>query len=125
MKSFVVACSIFVLVVGLIVGNSLFIRHRVDAMTATALRLPEKTHGDPAEYGVAVQSIYDIWGKCRDLIAVTVPRRITDPLERAMRAMEAGWRSGDDAMYRHAVSDLLAALESLREAEGFSLGAIV
>ena len=125
MKSFVVACSIFVLVVGLIVGNSVFIRHRVDAMTAAALRLPEKTHGDPAEYGVAVQSIYDIWRKCRDLIAVTVPRRTTDPLERAMRGMEAGWRAGDDAMYRQAVSDLLAALENLRKSEGFSLGTIV
>ena len=125
MKSFVVACSIFVLVVGLIVGNSLFIRHRVDAMTAAALRLPEKTHGDPAEYGGAVQSIYDIWGKCRDLIAVTVPRRTTDPLERAMRVMEAGWRAGDDAMYRQAVSDLLAALENLRKSEGVSLGTIV
>ena len=125
MKSFVVACSIFVLVVGVIVGNSVFILHRVDAMTAAALRLPEKTHGDPAEYGVAVQSIYDIWGKCRDLIAVTVPRRTTDPLERAMRVMEAGWRAGDDAMYRQAVSDLLAALENLQKSEGFSLGTIV
>ena len=63
MKSFVVACSIFVLVVGVIVGNSVFILHRVDAMTAAALRLPEKTHGDPAEYGAAVRNIYTIWEK--------------------------------------------------------------
>ena len=42
-----------------------------------------------------------------------------------MRVMEAGWRAGDDAMYRQAVSDLLAALENLRKSEGFSLGTIV
>jgi hypothetical protein len=125
MKSFVVACGIFGLVVGLIIGNSVFICRRVDAMTAAILQMPEKTNGAPAEYGSAVQNIRSIWEKNRTLISVTVPRRITDPLERAMRAMEAGWRGGDDAMYRHAVSDLLAALESLREAEGFSLGAIV
>ena len=125
MKSFVVACSIFVLVVGVIVGNSVFILHRVDAMTAAALRLPEKTHGDPAEYGAAVRNIYTIWEKSRDLVAATVPRRATDPLERAMRVMEAGWRAGDDAMYRQAVSDLLAALENLQKSEGFSLGTIV
>jgi hypothetical protein len=125
MKSFVVACGIFGLVVGLIIGNSVFICRRVDAMTAAILQMPEKTNGAPAEYGSAVQNIRSIWEKNRTLISVTVPRRITDPLERAMRAMEAGWRSGDDAMYRRAVSDLLAALESLREAEGFSLGAIV
>ena len=125
MKSFVVACGIFGLVVGLIIGNSVFICRRVDAMTAAVLQMPEKTNGAPAEYGSAVQNITSIWEKNRTLISVTVPRRITDPLERAMRAMEAGWRSEDDAMYRRAVSDLLAALESLREAEGFSLGAIV
>lgn len=124
MKSFVVACSIFALVVGMVIGNSVFIHKQVDAITSAILLLPENTDGTPAEYGSAVQNIRSTWEKNRDFIAVTVPHRITDPLEQAIRAMEAGWHSSDDAMYRRAVSDLLAALENLREAEGFSLSAI-
>lgn len=125
MKSFIVASGIFLLVIGLLTWNSLFILRCTDALTASVMQLPQNTYGDPVEYETAMQNIHIIWKKKREIIAVTVPRRITEPLERSMRALEAGWIAEDDAMYRQSIADLLNALENLREAEGFSLDAIV
>ena len=125
MKSFVAACGIFGLVIGALIWNTVFTLRCTDAMTDAARQLPDNTHGDPAQYETAMQNIYLIWKEKRDIIAISVPRRITDPLERALRTAEVGWVTGNDTVYRQSVSDLFDALKTLRETEGFSLGGIV
>lgn len=125
MKSFVAACGIFGLVIGALIWNAVFTLRCTDAMTDAARQLPDNTHGDPAQYETAMQNIYLIWKEKRDIIAISVPRRITDPLERALRTAEVGWVTGNDTVYRQSVSDLFDALKALRETEGFSLGGIV
>ena len=125
MKSFVAACGIFGLVIGALIWNAVFTLRCTDAMTDAARQLPDNTHGDPAQYETAMQNIYLIWKEKRDIIAISVPRRITDPLERALRTAEVGWVTGNDTVYRQSVSDLFDALKTLRETEGFSLGGIV
>lgn len=125
MKSFVAACGIFGLVIGALIWNAVFTLRCTDTMTDAARQLPDNTHGDPAQYETAMQNIHLIWKEKRDIIAISVPRRITDPIDRALRTAEAGWVTGNDTVYRQSVSDLFDALKILRETEGFSLGAIV
>lgn len=125
MKSFIVACCIFALVIGALIGNAVFVLRCTDALTDAVMRLPESTHGDPAQYEIAMQSIQCIWKENREIIAITVPYRIIEPIERALRALEAGWITENDPIYRQAVADLLNAFGNLRQTERFSLGGIV
>lgn len=125
MKSFVVACCIFAFVIGALIGNAAFVLRCTDALTDAAAQLPDNTHGDPAQYEIAMQSIRYIWKENREIIAITVPHRITEPMERALRALEAGWITESDTVYRQAVADLLNALRNLQQAERFSLSGIV
>ena len=117
MKSFIVACCIFALVIGALIGNAVFVLRCTDALTDAAAQLPDNAHGDPAQYEIAMQN--------REIIAITVPYRIIEPIERALRALEAGWISENDPIYRQAVADLLNAFGNLRQTERFSLGGIV
>lgn len=125
MKSFLAACVIFAVVIGLLIGHAVYVRHSLDTMIAAVQEMPQSAHGDPAEYGTAMQDVYIIWKKTRRILAVTAPRRATEPLERSLRGLEAGWMAGDDALYRQSIADLMGSLQNLREAEGFSPGAIV
>lgn len=125
MKSFIAACCIFALVIGLLIGYTVFVRRCTEAMCAAVSRLPENAYGDPAEYETAMRNIHLLWKSSRGVLAVTVPKRITDPLEQALRSLEAGWTTKNDTVYRRSVADLLYALSNLRETEGFSLAAIV
>lgn len=125
MKSFIAACGIFGLVIGVLIWNAVFTLRCTDAMTAAARQLPNNVYGDPAQYETAMQSIHLIWKEKRKIIAISVPRRITDPLERALRTAEVGWSTGNDTVYRQSVADLFDALKILRQTEGFSLDGIV
>lgn len=125
MKSFLAACGIFGAVIGLLIWNASFISYTTDEMIRAVQELPSNTNGDPAEYEIAIQRIHIIWKESREYIAITVPQRITEPLELAMISLEAGWQAGDNAMYRQAAADFLFALRQLQEEEGFSLAAIV
>ena len=65
MKSFVVACCIFAFVIGALIGNAAFVLRCTDALTDAAAQLPDNTHGDPAQYEIAMQSIRYIWKENR------------------------------------------------------------
>ena len=125
MKSFLVACGIFVLVIGLLIGYTVFVRRCTDALYIAAQSLPENVHGDPAEYETAMRDIHLIWKNNRKILTATVPKRITDPLEQSLRSLEVGWMTEDTSLYRRALADLLCTLMNLRETEGFSLSAVI
>lgn len=125
MKSLIAACAIFALVIAALALNGTHLQNTTEALTDAVHKLPQNTDGDPADYEIAMQSAHIIWKENRERIAVTVPRRTTEPFERALLSIEAGWKTKDDTLYRQSVAEALFALRHIREAEGFSLAVIL
>ena len=125
MKSLIAACVILAAVIIAVTLSGMYMHDLTRDMTAAVQSFPESTDGDPADYEIAIQTVYIIWEENRSRIAILVPGRTNEPLERALRSIESGWKSGDDALYRQSLAEVLLAVQRIRDTVGFSLTAVL
>lgn len=125
MKSLIASIIIFALVTLTLFATGAWISQKSETLHAALGHFPGDTKGDPAAYGIAIKEVNSIWKDMRGCIEFTVPRRLLDPLDRAIQGIQAGWACGDDAMYRRSLAEARTATEQLRAYEGLSLSAVL
>ena len=125
MKSLIASCAILAVVITVIVLHGEFVHDCTQHLMLAVQSLPQNTNGDPTDYETAMQNLYLILKENRARLAVTVPGRITEPMERSLRSIEAGWLCDDNALYRQSVEEALLAIQRIRDTEGFSLTAVL
>lgn len=125
MKTLIASLIIFALVTVALFAGGAWISNKTETLHTALCHLPRDTKGDPEAYGIAIKDAHNIWKDMRRCIELTVPRRLLDPLDRALQGIEAGWLCDDDALYRRSLAEALTATEQLRAYEGVSLSAIL
>lgn len=125
MKSLIASFIIFALVTVALFAGGTWISQKTEMLHTALCQFPRDTKGDPDVYGIAMKDAHNIWKDMRRCMEMTVPRRLLDPLDRALQGIEAGWLCDDDALYRRSLAEALTATEQLRAYEGISLSAIL
>ena len=125
MKSLIASVAIFAIVSITLFANSAWLTKKTDTLHDALCQFPTDTKGDPEEYGIAMRNAHMIWKEMRRRIEISVPRRILDPMDRALQGIEAGWLCSDDSLYRRSLAEALAAIEQIHSYEGISLSAIL
>ena len=124
MKAFIGAILIFLLLVGGVTANTLFMGQRLDVLLQAAIALPCDASKDATPCPEA-EALLRLWEKTRPIAAVTVSSARLEKIDSALGRMKVAWDAGDDDAYREARAELVLLLSRLRAMESLSLLSIL
>lgn len=123
MKTFIGALVTLALLAGLVVGNTVYIQNKADALLAAGGALPEEAGGEG--FDDAFREIGDIWDGCRDVICLSVSHAEAEMIDEALTELLSRQRAGDGAGYVSARAKLLDEIRELKRTESFSIEGIL
>jgi len=119
MKAFVISIVTLLLVFGVIIWNFLYINNIYAYMSETVTELSQ----DEASM-VKVDELWKSWKRKSVLIALSVPHRISDEVERNLTILRSRVHEGSRADFLEAKELLLNSIEEMRIHAGASLDSI-
>ena len=119
MKSFVISIVTLLLVFGVIIWNFFYINNIYAYMSEVVTEL----HQDE-ESKIKVEELWKSWKKKSVLIALSVPHRISDELERNLTILKSRVQEGSKSDFLEAKELLLNSIEEMRIHAGASLDSI-
>jgi len=115
MKTFYLSLFLFILLVGLIVGNAIFVRYTTAALEKDIGALPSIT-----DAGAALDTLEMLWQKRRIWLSLSVPAGQMLHFETAFSGMRSAVKNGDAADYEIYRAQALLAVRGLARLERFS-----
>lgn len=119
MKSFVISIVTLLLVFGVIIWNFFYINNIYAYMSETVTELSQ----DEASK-IKVDILWESWKKKGVLIALSVPHRISDDIEKNLTILRSRVHEGSKSDFLEAKELLLNSIEEMRIHAGASLDSI-
>ena len=122
MRSFILSCILFALVIVFISLNGRDIAGRAERMSGLLRDLPAAAEEADAEL---IRRLREEWESWEPLLHLTVRESRVAAIAMALDALETGAAAGDDAQYGQGKADLAFFLRQLKESEGASFSGIL
>ncbi len=115
MKSFIAACTLFLLSTLGVIGNDVYLYHTIEMLegaTAEVMEAPIDSHLLP--------TLKDEWEKRRLFFSLSTHYNELEALETALAEAEAAQKIKSDSDYYIAVAEIKDSFSRLRELNGFT-----
>ncbi|MBQ9743786.1 MAG: hypothetical protein IJW19_01535 [Clostridia bacterium] len=119
MKSFVISILTLAIICGVIIWNYVYINKIYDYMneTVNALECNEVS-------AIKVDELWSFWKKKSIVIAISIPHRVSDDLERNLVILRTKLKEGSNYEFEESKSLVLNSIEEMRIHAGASLDSI-
>ena len=120
MKAFWISIILFIILIGCIVSNAIYIRKVTDYVTYSV----EVLAANESDRKEGLEKLELFWGKHKNIIGLSVGFRELDHFGEIMVGLRWAYDEGDEREFRKYCSLLLDALEEISRSERISIGNI-
>jgi len=128
MRTFILALTVFFLIIGVLVFTGRYLINRTSELTKAARNLPifteEMSPSEREDIGIALNSFVRTWNSTRKTIHFLVGHEEADRIDETLSDLRARHITHDTAGYMSARAKLLQAIARLADAETFSFDTI-
>ncbi len=124
MKTFIVALSVILLMIGASTASGLYVKSVTDKLLALEKQFPEKEDGESSPSAVITES-EELLNSCYDILTAISHTRMPNNVKTSLEHLVSCYRHGTYADYMAARETYVEALRALRQTERPSLKGII